>query len=59
MSAIAVYGLDKIAAMVEATERIRKAEREIRKQRIAEMVAEGVDKKMATIIVDALIGCGL
>lgn len=55
MSAIAVYGLDKVAAMVEETERIKKAEREIRKQRIAEMVAEGVDKEMATIMVDALI----
>lgn len=59
MSAIAVYGLDKVATMVEETERIRKAERAIRKQRIAEMVAEGVDKEMATIMVDALITYGL
>ena len=54
---IKVTGLNELAIMIETVERHRKAEREVRKQRIAEMVAEGIDKDIATAMVDAFLVC--
>ena len=54
---IKVTGLNELAMMIETAERHRKAEREVRKQRIAEIVAEGIDKDIATAMVDAFLAC--
>ena len=60
---VEIKDFGKFAQMVEDVEFARnfnkKAKREIRKQRIAEMVANGVDKEMAAVMVDAFIACGL
>lgn len=54
-----VYGLEVIAEMVEENNRIEKAEREIRKQRIKELMSEGISKEIAIAMTDAFISCGL
>ena len=56
---VKVTGLDLLAEIVEEDNRIRKAEREIRKARIREMVAEGVDPEIAKVMVDSFIKAGL
>lgn len=38
---------------------IKKAEREIKKQRINELIAEGIDKVTAKAMVEAFMACGL
>lgn len=47
-----VKGLEIIEGIVKSEERIRKAEREIRKQRINELVAQGIEKTIAEVMVD-------
>nr|DAV20212.1 MAG TPA: hypothetical protein [Caudoviricetes sp.] len=37
----------------------KKAEREIKKQRIAELVAQGIDKAVAKAMTEAFMACGL
>ena len=54
---VKVYGLNELTIMVETVERHKKAEREVRKQRIADLVAQGVDKDVATAMIDAFIAC--
>lgn len=49
---IEVKGLAIIGEIVEQDERIKKAEREIRKQRIKELIAQGIDKMVAEAMVD-------
>lgn len=38
---------------------ISKANREIKKQRIAELVAQGIDKEVAKAMTQAFMACGL
>lgn len=58
-----VNGLNELAKYIENEEIIRnhekKALKEIKKQKIAEMVAEGVDREIAKVMVDAYLVCGL
>ena len=54
-----VNGIETLAEIIEANNRIEKAEREIKKMRIKEMIAEGVEPKMAKIMVEAMISCGI
>lgn len=60
---VKVTGLNELAQAIEDVEFARKfnrnAKKEIRKQRIAELVANGVDKEMAAIMADAFIAFGV
>ncbi|WP_302327599.1 hypothetical protein [Enterocloster lavalensis] len=56
---VKVTGLETLAEIIESNNRIEKAEREIKKMRIAELVAEGVDKENAKVMVQSFIDCGL
>lgn len=56
---VKVTGLETLAEIIESNNRIEKAEREIKKMRIAELVAEGVDKEIAKVMVQSFIDCGL
>lgn len=49
---IEVKGLEIISEVVEQNDRIKKAERGIRKQRIKELIAQGIDKMVAEVMVD-------
>lgn len=49
---VRVTGLNELAEIIEANNRIEKAEREIKKNRIKELVAEGVDKEIAEVMAD-------
>ena len=54
-----VNGLNELAMIIEDNNRIEKAEKEIRKNRINELIAEGIDKEIAKVMVDAGIACGV
>lgn len=49
---VKVTGLEVLSEIVEQNERIEKAEREIRKQRIKDLIAQGIDKMVAEVMVD-------
>lgn len=49
---VKVTGLEVLSEIVEQNERIEKAEREIRKQRMKELIAQGIDKMVAEVMVD-------
>lgn len=54
-----ITGLEIISEFVEETDRIKKAEKEIRKQRIAELIAQGIEKKLAEVMVDVFTEYGV
>ena len=54
-----VTGLNELSMIIEDNNRIEKAEKEIRKNRIKELVSQGIDKEIATVMVDAGIACGI
>lgn len=54
-----VYGLSELAEIIEANNRIEKAEKEIKKQTAARMVSEGVDKEIATVMTNVFAEYGL
>lgn len=56
---VKVTGLETLAEIIESNNRIEKAEREIKKMRIKELVAQGVDKEIAKVMVQSFIDCGL
>lgn len=56
---VKVNGLNELAEIIESNNRIEKAEREIKKMRIKEMIAEGVDPEIAKVMVTAMIGAGV
>ena len=47
-----VYGLNELAMMVEADNRIKKAEKEIKKNNIKRIEVEGVDPEIAKVMVN-------
>lgn len=49
---VKVYGLNEFAEIFEEEERIRKAEREIKKENVKRLEAEGVDKEIAKVMTD-------
>lgn len=48
---IKVTGFNEMAEIIEANNRIEKAEREIKKMRIKELISEGVDPEIAKVMV--------
>lgn len=54
-----ITGLEIISEFVEETDRIKKAEKEIRKQRIAELIAQGIEKQLAEVMVDVFTEYGV
>lgn len=58
-----VNGLNELAQYIEYEEILRnhenKAMKEIKKQRINEMIANGVDKEIAKVMVEAFVQSGL
>lgn len=54
-----VTGLEMISEIVEERDRIKKAEKAIRKQRIADLVAQGIEKTVAEIMVDTFTAYGV
>jgi len=47
---VRVTGMNELAEIIEANNRIEKAEREIKKNRIKELVAQGIDKEIAKVM---------
>ena len=47
---IKVTGLNELTEIIESNNRIEKAEREIKKMRIKELIAEGVDPEIAKVM---------
>ncbi len=56
---IKVTGISELAEIIESNNRIEKAEREIKKNRIKELVAEGIDREIAKVMVEAGLACGV
>lgn len=54
-----VTGLEVIEEVVEQNDRIKKAEKEIRKQRIADLIAQGLDRMTAEVMVDTFTAYGV
>lgn len=54
-----ITGTEIIAEIVEKNDRIKKAEKEIRKQRIADLIAQGIDKMTAEVMVDTFTAYGV
>lgn len=54
-----VTGLSELAEIIESNNRIEKAEREIKKNRIKELITEGIDKEIAKVMVAAGLSCGV
>lgn len=49
---VKVTGISELAEIIEANNRIEKAEREIKKNRVKELIAQGVDKEIAKLMAD-------
>jgi hypothetical protein len=49
---IKVTGISELAEIIEANNRIEKAEREIKKNRVKELVAQGINKEIAKVMAD-------
>lgn len=54
-----ILGLNELAEIIESNNRIEKAEKEIKKDRIKELVAQGIDKELAKVMVASGISCGV
>lgn len=54
-----VKGIRELAEIIESNSRIEKAEKEIKKNRIKELVAEGIDREIAKVMVEAGLACGV
>lgn len=45
-----VNGLNEVATIVEENNRIEKAEKEIKKNRVKELISQGIDKEIAKVM---------
>lgn len=54
-----ITGIEVLAEIVESNNRIEKAGKEIKKMRIKELVAQGIDREIAKVMVQSFIDCGL
>ena len=54
-----IVGMSELAEMIETDERLKKAQKGIERNRVKQMVAEGVDPKIAKTMVKSLMACGL
>ena len=56
---IKVTGLNELALMIEDNNMIEKAEKEIKKDRIKELISQGIDREIAKVMVEAGMACGV
>lgn len=56
---VKVTGLELISQIVAERELEKKIERDIRKDRIKQLTAQGIDKDIATAMVHAFKACGI
>lgn len=60
---IKVTGLNELAMVIAEEEIIKKhekkAKRVLKKEKLAELMAQGIDKELAKVMVDAYWSCGL
>lgn len=49
---IKVTGLNELAEIIEENNRIEKAEREIKKERVKELKSQGIDPEIAKVMAD-------
>ena len=56
---VKVTGLNLIEQMVADRELEKKIARDIKKDQIKQLMAQGVDKEMAKVMVEAFQSCGL
>lgn len=49
---VKVTGISELAEIVETNNRIEKAKREIKKNRVKELIAQGIDKEIAKVMAD-------
>lgn len=54
-----VNGLNELAMIIEDNNRIEKAEREIKKNRIKELVSQGINREIVKVMVESGIACGI
>ena len=54
-----ITGLGLVEEIAEHNNRIKKANAEIKKQKVKELMAQGVDKELAKVMADAYMSCGL
>lgn len=58
-----ITGLNELAQIIAHDEIVRthekKAMKEIKKQKIAELVAQGIDKELAKVMVNSFVAVGL
>lgn len=56
---IKVTGLYELAEIIEENNRIERAERQIRKDKVDELVSQGIEKDVAKAMVQAYWDCGI
>lgn len=56
---VEVKGLNLIEEIVGEENLKRKIAKDIRKDKIKQLMAQGVDRKMAIVMVDAFTACGI
>lgn len=54
-----IVGISELAEIIENNNRIEKAEKEIKKNRIKELIAEGIDRELAKVMIEAGLACGV
>ena len=54
-----VLGINELAEIIEENNRIEKAEREIKKDKVKELIAEGVDNEIAKVIASIMFEYGV
>ena len=47
---VEVTGIEKLAHMIEADNKVRELNKKAKQRRIAELIAEGVDKEIAKVM---------
>lgn len=56
---IKVTGIGALAEIIEGNNRIEKAERQIRKDKVNELISQGIEKEVAKAMVQAYWDCGI
>ena len=54
-----ITGLNELSEIIEENNRREKAEKEIKKKRIKELIAEGIDKELAKVMCEVEFSYGL
>ena len=54
-----VLGINELAEIIEENNRIEKAEREIKKDKVKELIAEGVDNEIAKVMASVMFEYGV